>query len=202
MQDAATGERRPIAVGPVARLYVCGITPYDATHVGHAATYVAFDLLQRVWRDAGHEVHYVQNITDVDDPLLARAEETGEDWRSLAEREIALFRDDMAALRVLPPRDYVAVTEVVPAVAELIERLRERGAAYEVDRDIYFPVSADPRFGSVSRLANDEMIKVFAERGGDPDRPGKKDPLDSLLWRSARPGEPAWDAPAGAGRPG
>jgi L-cysteine:1D-myo-inositol 2-amino-2-deoxy-alpha-D-glucopyranoside ligase len=202
VHDTATGERRPVAVGPVARLYVCGITPYDATHMGHAATYVAFDLLQRVWLDGGHQVHYVQNITDVDDPLLARAAETGEDWRALADREIELFRADMAAMRILPPRDYVAVTEVVPSVIELIERLRERGAAYDVDHDIYFPVSADPRFGSVSGLATDEMIKLSADRGGDPDRPGKKDPLDSLLWQSAREAEPAWDAPFGAGRPG
>lgn len=200
--DTATSELRPIAPGRMARLYVCGITPYDATHMGHAATYVAFDLLHRVWRDAGHQVHYVQNITDVDDPLLARAQESGADWNALAAREIALFRGDMAALRVLPPRDYVAVTEVIPDVVALVEQLRERGATYDVDGDVYFPVSADPRFGSVSGLTTDEMIKAFAERGGDPDRIGKKDPLDSLLWQSARPGEPAWDSPFGPGRPG
>jgi L-cysteine:1D-myo-inositol 2-amino-2-deoxy-alpha-D-glucopyranoside ligase len=191
-----------MSVGAVARLYVCGITPYDAAHMGHAATYIAFDLLHRVLRDAGHEVHYVQNITDVDDPLLARARETGEAWASLAEREIAMFNADMAALRVLPPRDYLAVTEVVPMVAELVGRLRERGAAYEVEGDIYFPISADPRFGSVSGLTTGEMIALFGERGGDPDRPGKKDPLDNLLWQAARPGEPAWAGPSGPGRPG
>src|SRR6266540_3228507 len=161
MYDTATEELRPTAPGRVARLYVCGITPYDATHIGHAATYVAFDLLQRVWLDAGHEVHYVQNITDVDDPLLARAEESGEDWKALAEREVALFREDLAALRVLPPSDYIAVTEAIPDVVALLEQLRERGATYDVDGDLYFPVSADPRFGSVSGLTCDEMIKAF-----------------------------------------
>jgi L-cysteine:1D-myo-inositol 2-amino-2-deoxy-alpha-D-glucopyranoside ligase len=170
--------------------------------MGHAATYVAFDLLQRIWRDAGHEVHYVQNITDVDDPLLARAQETGEAWASLAERQIALFRADMAALRVLPPRDFVAVTEAVPTIAEMVDRLRERGAVYEVNGDMYFPVTADPRFGSVAGLATDEMIALSRKRGGDPDRPGKKDPLDSLLWQAARPGEPAWPGPNGNGQPG
>jgi L-cysteine:1D-myo-inositol 2-amino-2-deoxy-alpha-D-glucopyranoside ligase len=202
VRDSATGELRPTTTGATARLYVCGITPYDATHMGHAATYVAFDLLQRVWRDGGHDVHYVQNITDVDDPLLVRAQETGEDWRALADREIELFRADMAALRVLPPRDYVAVTEVIAGVAAFVHRLRERGAAYEVDGDLYFPVSADPRFGGVSGLTTEEMIEAFAEHGGDPGRPGKKDALDSLLWQAARPGEPAWDGPAGRGRPG
>ena len=183
-------------------MYVCGITPYDATHLGHTATYVGFDLLGRAWRDAGLEVHYVQNVTDVDDPLLERADQTGVDWRELAARQTDLFRADMAALRVLPPTDFVGVVESIPLVVETIERLRRRGAAYPVDGDLYFPVSADPRFGQVSHLSEAEMRELFAERGGDPSRPGKRDPLDSLLWRQERPGEPAWDTSLGRGRPG
>ncbi len=185
-----------------ARMYVCGITPYDATHLGHAATYIAFDLLNRAWRDAGHEVHYVQNVTDVDDPLLERAGATGVDWQQLAETETELFRQDMTALRVLSPDHYIGAVESIPLVVELVARLKERGVAYDVDGDIYFSVHSDPRFGRVSGLDDSVMLEVFAERGGDPDRPGKKHPLDCLLWQAERPGEPAWDTDLGRGRPG
>jgi L-cysteine:1D-myo-inositol 2-amino-2-deoxy-alpha-D-glucopyranoside ligase len=190
-------------------MYVCGITPYDATHIGHAATYVAFDLLNRAWRNAGHDVRYVQNVTDVDDPLLERATATGEDWTELAERETELFRTDMTALRVLPPDLYVGAVEAIPLVVTMIEQLRESGAVYEVPAttpdgtpDLYFSVTADPAFGSVSGWPRDRMLEIFAERGGDPDRPGKKDPLDCLLWQSERPDDPAWDSSLGRGRPG
>jgi L-cysteine:1D-myo-inositol 2-amino-2-deoxy-alpha-D-glucopyranoside ligase len=202
LYDTAAKAVRPTAPGPTATLYVCGITPYDATHLGHAATYLAFDLVQRIWRDSGHDVHYVQNVTDVDDPLLDRAAHTGENWMSLAEREIQLFRDDMAALRVLPPDEYVGVVEAVPEITEGIERLLEQGSAYRLDDDVYFPVSAAPGFGSESNYDRDTMLTLFGERGGDPERPGKQDPLDSLLWRGRRPGEPYWDTGIGAGRPG
>jgi L-cysteine:1D-myo-inositol 2-amino-2-deoxy-alpha-D-glucopyranoside ligase len=200
--DTSANAVRPTAPGPTARMYVCGITPYDATHLGHAATYLAFDLVNRVWRDAGHDVHYVQNVTDVDDPLLERAQQTGDDWRELAEREIALFREDMIALRILPPDQYVGAVESIPLIVEMIERLRAKGAAYDLDGDVYFPVSADPDFGQVSGMSREEMLPLFAERGGDPDRRGKKDPLDALLWMAERPGEPGWDSPLGRGRPG
>jgi L-cysteine:1D-myo-inositol 2-amino-2-deoxy-alpha-D-glucopyranoside ligase len=200
--DTASGSVIETAPGQTAGLYVCGITPYDATHLGHAATYVAFDVLQRVWRDAGHAVRYVQNVTDVDDPLLERARATGEDWRELAERETNLFREDMIALRVLPPDHYVGAVEAMQDIIALIERLRGRGAAYEVDGDLYFPASADPGFGSIGHLTGDEMIALSRERGGDPDRPGKKDPVDCLLWHSQRPGDPVWQSPFGPGRPG
>jgi L-cysteine:1D-myo-inositol 2-amino-2-deoxy-alpha-D-glucopyranoside ligase len=193
----------------VARMYVCGITPYDATHMGHAATYVAFDLLNRAWRSAGLEVRYVQNVTDVDDPLLERATATGEDWAALAERETELFRTDMAALRVLPPDAYVGAVEAIPVVVDMVERLQEAGSVYDVPStapggasDLYFSVTRDPAFGEVSGWSRDEMLRVFADRGGDPDRPGKKDPLDCLLWQAERPGEPAWDSSLGRGRPG
>ncbi|MGD9958824.1 cysteine--1-D-myo-inosityl 2-amino-2-deoxy-alpha-D-glucopyranoside ligase [Nocardioides sp.] len=200
--DARSGalvETRP--EGP-ARLYVCGITPYDATHIGHAATYLAFDLLNRAWRNAGHDVVYVQNVTDVDDPLLERATKVHVDWVELAERETQLFRDDMTALRVLPPEHYIGAVESIPLVITLIERLQEAGAVYSVDTDLYFSVTADEAFGEVSGLDRDQMLTLFAERGGDPERAGKKDPLDCVLWRGERPGEPAWDSPFGPGRPG
>jgi L-cysteine:1D-myo-inositol 2-amino-2-deoxy-alpha-D-glucopyranoside ligase len=188
--------------GDQARIYVCGITPYDATHMGHAATYVAFDLIIRAWREAGHSVRYVQNVTDVDDPLLERARETGEDWRALAEREIQLFRDDMTALAVIPPDVYAGAVETIPLVVDLVRRLKDKGAVYPVDGDLYYAVHSDPAFGSVSGLDREAMLGVFAERGGDPDRPGKRDPLDCLLWQQERPGEPAWDSELGRGRPG
>ena len=202
VHDTATGGRvTPRPEGP-ARLYVCGITPYDATHMGHAATYVGFDLLVRAWRNAGHDVTYVQNVTDVDDPLLERAERDGVDWRELAERETDLFRADMTALRALPPDHYVGAVEAIPEIVPMIRRLLDQGAAYHVDDDVYFSVGAAPRFGYESRLDVAAMRALSAERGGDPDRPGKKDPLDPVLWRAARPGEPSWDSELGPGRPG
>src|SRR6266516_7152294 len=145
--DTATGERRDTDPGDTASLYVCGITPYDATHLGHAATYLAFDLIQRVWRDAGHAVHYVQNVTDVDDPLLERAAHTGENWMILAEREIELFRDDMRALRVLAPDEYIGAVESVPEITEAISTLLAAGSAYYVGEDIYFSIDSTGRFG-------------------------------------------------------
>ncbi|WP_062348603.1 cysteine--1-D-myo-inosityl 2-amino-2-deoxy-alpha-D-glucopyranoside ligase [Herbidospora yilanensis] len=200
LYDTAAREIRTTEPGPVARMYVCGITPYDATHLGHANTYLAFDLVNRAWRDAGHEVHYTQNATDVDDPLLERAERDGQDWRELAEDQIELFRTDMAALRILPPAEYVGVTEVVDQVAALIERLGE--ATYTIDGDVYFARTAAPKFGAVSGYDEETMLTLFGERGGDPGRPGKRDPLDWLLWRAERPGEPSWPSAFGPGRPG
>ena len=210
VHDSSTGRLVDVTpeVGP-ARLYVCGITPYDATHMGHAATYVAFDLLLRAWRSAGHEVSYVQNVTDVDDPLLERADATGEDWAELAERETELFRTDMEALRVVAPDAYVGAVESIPLVVEMVEQLQKTGSVYPVPApgsgqgdDHYFSVTSDPTFGEVSGWTREEMLTVYADRGGDPDRPGKKDPLDCLLWQAERPGEPAWDSPLGRGRPG
>ncbi|MDP9432146.1 MAG: cysteine--1-D-myo-inosityl 2-amino-2-deoxy-alpha-D-glucopyranoside ligase [Actinomycetota bacterium] len=185
-----------------ATMYVCGITPYDATHLGHAATYVTFDLLMRAWRDGGHDVRYCQNVTDVDDPLLERAQRDGQDWTELASREIELFRDDMVALRVVPPTWYVGAVEAVPEIVEAIVWLRNAGLAYDLDGDVYFPVSAAPHFGTVANLDLPAMRALAAERGGDPDRPGKKHPLDVLLWQAGRPGEPSWPSPMGHGRPG
>ncbi|NRQ30444.1 cysteine--1-D-myo-inosityl 2-amino-2-deoxy-alpha-D-glucopyranoside ligase [Nonomuraea sp. NN258] len=202
LYDTAAEQVRQTDPGPTARMYVCGITPYDATHLGHANTYLAFDLVGRMWRDAGHEVHYTQNATDVDDPLLERAEQTGVAWQDLAEREIELFRTDMEALRILPPREYVGVTEVVGQVADLIARLAAKGVTYVLDGDVYFSVADAPKFGQVSGYDETRMLSLFAERGGDPERAGKRHPLDWLLWRAERPGEPAWESKLGRGRPG
>ena len=202
LHDSSSGglvETRPD--GP-ARLYVCGITPYDATHIGHAATFVAFDLLNRAWRNAGHEVVYVQNVTDVDDPLFERAAKVGVDWRDLAARETELLRQDLVALRIIPPDHFPGAEESLGLIVDLILRLQDAGAIYQVDDDLYFSVSADPAFGDESGWSRSQMLEVFADRGGDPDRPGKKDPLDCLVWRAERPGEPALDSVLGRGRPG
>ncbi len=206
LHDTADSCTRPVTPGATATMYVCGITPYDATHLGHAATYLTFDVVNRVLRDNGHDVHYVQNVTDVDDPLFERAARDGVDWRDLGTGEIELFRADMAALRVLPPRDYVGAIESVDEVIELVRKLLAAGAAYTVEDtefpDIYFRIDATEQFGYESGYDRETMARLFAERGGDPDRPGKRDPLDALLWRAERPGEPAWPSPFGPGRPG
>ncbi|WIX76136.1 cysteine--1-D-myo-inosityl 2-amino-2-deoxy-alpha-D-glucopyranoside ligase [Amycolatopsis carbonis] len=206
LHDTSTGQIRPTAPGATARMYVCGITPYDATHLGHAATYLAFDLVNRIWRDNGHEVHYVQNVTDIDDPLLERAERDSDDWVVLAMRETALFREDMEALRVLPPRQFVSVVAAIPEIVEVAAKLLANGSAYRVDDaeypDVYFDHAASGRFGYESRYDEETMAKFFAERGGDPDRVGKRHPLDALLWRVEREGEPSWESELGAGRPG
>ncbi|HOB50763.1 MAG TPA: cysteine--1-D-myo-inosityl 2-amino-2-deoxy-alpha-D-glucopyranoside ligase [Mycobacterium sp.] len=206
LYDSADRQVRPTSPGATATMYVCGITPYDATHLGHAATYLAFDMVNRVWRDNGHRVHYVQNVTDVDDPLFERAERDGLDWRHLGDRETELFRTDMTALRVIPPQDYVAATEAIDEVVEMVEKLLASGAAYVVDDaehpDVYYRADATVQFGYESNYDRDTMLRLFGERGGDPQRPGKSDPLDALLWRAQRPGEPSWPSPFGPGRPG
>jgi L-cysteine:1D-myo-inositol 2-amino-2-deoxy-alpha-D-glucopyranoside ligase len=209
LQAFDTATQQLVPVGPAtgsASMYVCGITPYDATHIGHANTYVAFDLLHRVWCDRGLGVNYVQNVTDIDDPLLERAADIGIEWTALAEQQIQLFREDMAALNVLPPQHYVGAVESMPLIVDLIEDLRRRQAVYPVDgsefEDLYFAQGSDPDFGSLAHLSEEEAIAIFAERGGDPDRGGKKAPLDCLVWLNARAGEPRWESVLGAGRPG
>ena len=201
--NTATGRiERTNPTRGTARMYVCGITPYDAAHLGHAATYVAFDLLYRTWLDAGMAVKYVQNITDIDDPLLERATATGVDWAGLAYREVQRFKDDMAAIRVLPPTSYVAVTEAMERIVAWIEECKLADAAYAVDNDLYFDIHAERDFGFLSHLSEADMLAIFAERGGDPNRPGKRHPLDPLLWMAAREGEPSWESSLGRGRPG
>ncbi len=209
VHDTATRGPVRLRPGPVAGLYACGITPYDATHLGHAATYVTFDLLGRILRDAGHAVTYVQNVTDVDDPLFERADRDGLDWRDLGSREIDLFREDMEALRVVPPDHYVGVVESIEVIADDVAALLAGGAAYRLPvedgpgQDVYLDLAQRPTFGEVSHWSRAEMLAVYADRGGDPDRPGKRDVLDPLLWRAARDGEPSWPHPVlGPGRPG
>jgi len=205
--DTVTQRLQP--VGPEhgeARLYACGITPYDATHLGHAFTYVSVDLLVRAWLDAGLSVRYAQNVTDVDDPLLERAEATGDQWQRLAAEQVELYRSDLTALRVLPPAELTGVVDSVELVVQLIERLRDRGAVYKLsDQDYpdwYFAnPEAEPLLQGLG-IDQAQALEIFAERGGDPARPGKRDPLDCLVWRAERPGEPAWDSPLGRGRPG
>jgi L-cysteine:1D-myo-inositol 2-amino-2-deoxy-alpha-D-glucopyranoside ligase len=196
LYDSARQDKYPSQPAGRGGMYVCGITPYDATHLGHAATMIAFDLINRLWRDAGHEVVYVQNVTDIDDPLLERAARDHEDWVVLAMRETALFREDMEALRIIPPEHYVGK----------VQDLLERGAAYRLDDgtgDVYFDITSAPDFGYESNLSREQMLIFAAERGGDPERAGKRDPLDPLLWRGSRPGEPSWPGDTlGPGRPG
>lgn len=198
LYDSQTKSFRQTGIDGTASMYVCGITPYDATHLGHAATYLAFDLLNRVWRDAEVEVSYVQNVTDIDDPLLERASQTGRDWRDIAQRETELFFSDMTALRVLPPNAYESAVESIPDVIDLVQQI-SASAAYLVDDDWYFHSEA---VGQVCGWDRPKMEAIFAERGGDPQRAGKRDPLDSLLWRAERAGEPMWQGSLGAGRPG
>jgi L-cysteine:1D-myo-inositol 2-amino-2-deoxy-alpha-D-glucopyranoside ligase len=204
--DSARQDKHPSLPRGRAGLYVCGITPYDATHLGHAATMITFDLVNRLWRDAGHEVVYVQNVTDIDDPLLERAARDHEDWVVLAMRETALFREDMEALRIIPPEHYVGAVESIPVIAERVQELLERGVAYRLEDgtgDVYFDITSAPRFGYESNLSREQMLRFFAERGGDPERVGKRDALDPLLWRGVRPDEPSWPGGTlGPGRPG
>ncbi|HSO17133.1 MAG TPA: cysteine--1-D-myo-inosityl 2-amino-2-deoxy-alpha-D-glucopyranoside ligase [Arthrobacter sp.] len=218
--DTAKGSVVTLGAAGEQSMYVCGITPYDATHMGHAASYVAFDLLNRAWRDGRQTVTYVQNVTDVDDPLLERATATGVDWRDLAASQIELFQTDMEALNVLAPDRYVGAVEAIPLIVPAIELLLQRGLAYRVaggagepDGDVYYDVEAAGKhsaeatdawtLGAVSGLSDAEMLELFAERGGDPGRAGKRQALDPLLWRVAREGEPSWPGgELGEGRPG
>ena len=215
LMNTATGRLEyPATPDGVATLYVCGITPYDATHIGHAFTFLTYDLLQRVWHDAGVRVNSVQNVTDVDDPLLERAKEQQMSWRDLADDQIRLYRSDMHRMRMLPPTDFTLVTEVIEEIANAVRTLLHKGLAYEIDTpehpktgDIYFDVTAaeqqtEWRLGDVAPYDMTEMEYLSEQRGGDPERPGKRHPLDPLLWRAHRPGEPGWEAPIGYGRPG
>ena len=200
--DSASQSLVTLPEKDVYRIYVCGITPYDATHLGHAATYLTFDLVNRYLRATGADVLFVQNITDIDDPLLERAKRDGVDWKDLAQSQIDLFRGDMTDLHVIPPDSYIGVVEAMPAIVEAIEILKRNDTTYLVDEDLYFRVHSDPDFGDRSHLSDDEALAIFSERGGDPQREGKENPLDALLWLSQREGEPGWPSLLGDGRPG
>ena len=200
--DSAEREIRNIKKKDKYRVYVCGITPYDATHLGHANTYLAFDLINRYLRALGSEVLLVQNITDIDDPLLERAKRDGIDWRELATSQIDLFRSDMVALHILPPKHYIGAVEAIPLVNDAITALEKSNTVYRVEDDYYFRVRSDSEFGERSHLSDAEMLEIFSQRGGDPQREGKEDPLDALLWLAKRPSEPGWESKFGIGRPG
>ena len=207
LHDVAREVVAPVEADEPARLYVCGVTPYDTTHMGHAATYVTFDLVNRALRDGGRPVTYVQNVTDVDDPLFERADRDGVDWRDLGREQIALYLEDMAALGVIAPDHFMGVVESMPAIVRAVTGLVERGVTYEVVedgvRDTYLDLAAAGGLGELSHLDRDTMLTFSGERGGDPERPGKRDPLDPMLWRGEHEGEPAWDGGGlGRGRPG
>ena len=188
--------------GRLVTLYTCGITPYDATHVGHAATYARYDVLQRRLLDLGHEPRCVRNVTDVDDDILRRARELGVDYLDLAARETASFRADMAALNMLPVANEPAATSAIHDILNLVGRVLDRGHAYQAGDAVYFSVGSFERFGQVSHLGREEMLALAAEHGGNPDDPAKRDPLDFVLWQPSAPDEPAWDSAFGPGRPG
>ena len=181
------------------RMYVCGITPYDATHLGHAATYLAFDLIYRYQFLSGKNIKFVENITDIDDPLLERANRDKVDWSALADSQINLFKSDMSALRVIPPEHFIKVTESLTIIEEFIKRLAKNGYLYEIENDYYFAVE---QFLADLPIPVDEAVKVFSERGGDPHRVGKKHPLDPLVWSAHVGNEPGWESSFGFGRPG
>jgi L-cysteine:1D-myo-inositol 2-amino-2-deoxy-alpha-D-glucopyranoside ligase len=183
-------------------VYVCGITPYDSSHLGHAFTYVHFDVLVRYLRHLGAEVTHVQNVTDVDDDILRVARERGVDFRELAEREVAAFERAMGALGVTPPTHSPRATEFVPQMIEEVRALIEAGQGYERNGTVYFDVSSDPDYGRLSRYPRERMLELAAERGGHPEDPNKDDPLDFVLWQAWQEGEPSWDSPWGRGRPG
>jgi L-cysteine:1D-myo-inositol 2-amino-2-deoxy-alpha-D-glucopyranoside ligase len=204
LYDTRRGEAvpfRPIGPGPVG-MYVCGVTPYDTGHLGHAFTYVSFDVLHRYLEYLGHRVVYVQNLTDVDDDMLRKARELGEDYLALGNRHVTTFLTEMAALNWLPPDRYPRATQHMEPMLEIIGRLVERGHAYAVDGWVYFAIDSWPAYGQLSRLSRAEMLPIASERGNRPDLPGKRDPLDFVLWQPSLSDEPAWDSPWGAGRPG
>ncbi len=183
-------------------IYVCGVTPYDTTHIGHAFTFLTFDILVRLLRHQGHNVTYVQNVTDIDDDILRKAKEVGLEWDELGRRETEKFLADMRALNALPFDHYTAATGHIPEMLGIVEKLVEGGYAYVVNGSVYFEVAKDPEFGKLSHLPVADMLPVANERGNNPDDPNKRAPLDFVLWQAGAPGEPTWDSPWGPGRPG
>lgn len=200
--DTARNEVVPFEPGPEVRMYVCGITPYDSTHLGHANTYLTYDLLIRRLEDLGHEVQLVRNITDVDDSILPKARELGVDFLELAAAETARFHRDMLALNTRPVFAEPHATRWVADMVDLIEVLAQKGHTYAVDGTVFFDVSTFPSFGALSGYSDEHMIEFSAERGGNPDDPRLRNPLDFILWQPSLDDEPAWPSPWGDGRPG
>jgi L-cysteine:1D-myo-inositol 2-amino-2-deoxy-alpha-D-glucopyranoside ligase len=183
-------------------LYVCGVTPYDTTHIGHAFTFLTFDILVRVMRYKGWDVTYVQNVTDIDDDILRKAKEVGLTWKQLGDRETARYLEDMRGLNWLEPDHYVRATDHIAEMLEITQALIEKGHSYESGGNVYFSVSSDPEFGKLSHIPRDQMLPIANERGNTPDDPNKRDPLDFVLWQKSVDDEPSWDSPYGPGRPG
>jgi len=202
LYDTARREVVPFEPGPLVTMYTCGITPYDATHVGHAATYVLYDVLQRRLRDLGHDTQCVRNVTDVDDDILRKAREVGMPYLELAAAETARFDGDMRALGMLASFSEPAASSAIHDILGFVGMVLDRGHAYQAGGAVYFSVASFERFGQVSHLDRDEMLAFAAERGGNPDDPAKRDPLDFVLWQPSAPDEPAWDSLWGPGRPG
>ncbi len=202
LYDTARRTVAPLEPGPVVTLYSCGITPYDAAHLGHAAVYLTFDLLQRRLIDLGHEVRCVRNVTDVDDDILRKARELGVHYLDLAAEEMARFDADMGSLGLLPVYAEPRATSAIPEILSIIGAALDSGHAYRAGGAVYFDVSTFGGFGALSHLGRDEMLRLAAERGGKPDDPAKRDPLDFVLWQPSLPDEPAWESRWGAGRPG
>ena len=183
-------------------MYTCGITPYDATHIGHAFTFVSYDILQRRLIDRGHIVKCVRNVTDVDDPLFAKARELGVHYLDLAAGEEARFDADMKALNVLEVFSKPRASSAIPDIRKFIALVLDRGFAYQGGSSVFFDVTKFESFGSVSNYDNETMLRYAAERGGDLDNPDKRHPLDFVLWQPSAPDEPSWDTIWGPGRPG
>ena len=199
--DSYKGKKVDI-LGEQSSIYICGITPYDATHMGHAATYLTFDLVNRYLKASGKNVSFVENITDIDDPLLERATRDNQDWRELAESQIELFREDMTSLGVLPPNAYRGVIESMDEIISTVAEMIATGKSYQLEGDIYLDLNQVD--GAIENLpiALDQALKIFEERGGDPARAGKRHALDPLLWKARKGDDPFWEAPFGQGRPG
>jgi L-cysteine:1D-myo-inositol 2-amino-2-deoxy-alpha-D-glucopyranoside ligase len=202
LYDTARGRVVPFEPGPVVTMYSCGITPYDSAHMGHVQVYLTFDLLQRRLRDAGHETRLVRNVTDVDDDILRRARELGVHYLDLAAEEMARFDAAMLGIGLLPVYREPRATSAIPDILSLVGAVLDAGHAYEAGGAVYFDVSSFAAFGQVSHLSRAEMLVLAAERGGKPDDPNKRDPLDFVLWQPSAPDEPAWQSRWGPGRPG
>ena len=183
-------------------VYVCGVTPYDTTHMGHCFTFLTFDVLVRYLRHRGYDVTYVQNVTDIDDDVLRKSKELGVTWRELGDKETARYLRDLELMNAIPFDHYTAATDHIPEMVSLIEKLVEKDLAYVVNGNVYFSVEKAEDFGKLSQLDPDEMLPIANERGNNPDDPNKQHPLDFVLWQTAQPGEPTWKTPWGEGRPG
>ncbi len=202
--NTLSGEKEPFAPadGHTVRMYVCGITPYDTTHMGHAMTYLTFDVINRLAQHLGWRMKYVQNVTDIDDDILRKANETGERWDRLGDRYIRQFHEDLNALNVLPMDVFPRASEEAETIIKMCQKLIENGNAYEVGGTVYYRVKSNANYGVLSGYEQDMMYELLAERGGDPTDDQKEDPLDFILWQAAQPGEPTWESPWGPGRPG